>query len=77
MIRIDRLRLRLPAGFEHRALTIARRVGEMLAEQSVSRDLEIDSVTLSPLQIRIHTSDDEIARLITLQIVAQQTGGTT
>ncbi|HRF06672.1 hypothetical protein [Accumulibacter sp.] len=75
MIRIDRLRLRLPAGFEHRALSIARRVGEMLAEQSVSQDLAIDSVTLSPLKIRIHTSDDEIARLITLQIVAQQAGG--
>ena len=38
MIRIERLRLRLPPGYQHRATSIARKLGEFLAKESVSQD---------------------------------------
>ncbi len=75
MIQIERIRLRLPAGFEHRAGSIARRVCEVLARQSVSQDVSIDTVSIAPQRIHPITSDEEIAQMIANQIVASYAGG--
>ena len=75
MTQIDRIRLRLPAGFEHRAVTIARRLGEELARQSVSLDVAMDNVNITLQQVHANTSDDEIAQMIANQIVAGYGGG--
>ena len=75
MIQIERLRMRLPAGFEHRAATIARRVCEVLARQSVSQDVSMDTVSITPQRIHANTSDDEIAQIIANQIIASYAGG--
>jgi hypothetical protein len=74
MIQIDRLRMRLPTGFEHRATSIARTVGKVLAKQSVSRQVSIDVVSISAQNINTNTSDDEIAQMIVNQLIATHVG---
>jgi len=74
MIQIDRLRMRLPAGFEHRAASIARMVGKVLAKQSVSRQVSIDVVNISAQNISANTPDEEIAHMIVKQLVATHAG---
>lgn len=75
MIQIERIRMRLPAGFEHRAATIARRVCEMLDRHSVSQDVSVDAVSIAPQRIHANTSDDEIAQMIANQIITSYAGG--
>ena len=70
MIRIERIRMHLPAGFEHRAAGIARLVGNELAKQSISDPMLRDSMLVKPPRISAHTRDDEIAAAIVMQIVA-------
>ncbi len=74
MIHIDRIRMRLPAGFEHRATSIARLVGEELAKRSVSQDVSLESVSIKPPQISPGMPDIEIANLIVQQLVASYGG---
>ena len=74
MIQIERIRLRLPAGFEHRATAIARLVGEVLAKQHISQDVSLDSVSIHPQRITAGTPDVEIAYLIVEQIVSSYGG---
>ena len=75
MIRIDSLRMHLPNGFQHRATTISRIVGDLLATQSTqhSVQLELINITLPPL--RAHMPDAEIAQLIVGQINQHLVGG--
>jgi hypothetical protein len=75
MIQIERIRMHLPAGFEHRAATIARRVCEVLARHSVSQDVSVDAVSIAPQRIHASTSDDEIAQMIANQIITSYAGG--
>ena len=75
MIQIERIRMHLPAGFEHRAATIARQVCDVLAKQSVSQDVSIGSVSIAPQRIHANTSDDEIAQMIANEIIASYAGG--
>jgi len=70
MIQIERIRLHLPAGFEHRATSIARMVGEVLAKQHIARDVSLESVSIPPQRIAAGTPDVEIAYLIAEQIVS-------
>ncbi len=74
MIQIDRLRMRLPAGFEHRAASIAHMVGKVLAKQAPSRQVSNDVVNISAQNIRASTSDDEIAQMIVNQLITTQAG---
>jgi hypothetical protein len=60
----DQLRLVLPAGFEHRAAGIARRVAEELAEMPAPSDLSVRSLSLPPIEIQAGTSDRQIASQI-------------
>jgi hypothetical protein len=64
----DQLRLVLPAGFEHRAAGIARRVAEELAGTPAPADLSLRSLSLPPLEIRAGASDRQIAGQIARSI---------
>ena len=70
----DQLRLVLPAGFEHRAEDIARRVAEELAGLPAPADVSLRSLSLPPLEIRASASDRQIAGQIARSI-AQTVGG--
>lgn len=70
----DQLRLVLPAGFQHRAEGIARRVAEELSGMPAPGDVSIRSLSLPPLEIQAGTSDREIAGRIARSI-AESVGG--
>jgi hypothetical protein len=75
MIQIDRLRMHLPAGFQHRATSIALLVGQALSKQSVSQDVSLKAVSIKPLMLLANQSDSDIAQQIAGQIVASYEGG--
>jgi hypothetical protein len=75
VIHIDRLRMHLPAGFEHRATTLTRMVGDVLSKQSVSRDVSLDSISIAPQKVNVNTPDIEIAQMIVAQIISGNQGG--
>ena len=75
MIRVERLRLKLPSGYQHRAVNIARKLGDMLAMEPVSKDVTLDSLSLTPLQLTGRHSDEEIAQKIAGQIFNAYRGG--
>jgi hypothetical protein len=64
----DQLRLVLPAGFEHRAAGIARRVAEELAELPAPGNVSLRSLSLPPLEIQAGASDRHIAGQIARSI---------
>lgn len=64
----DQLRLVLPAGFEHRAEGIARRVAEELAGLPAPADVSLRSLSLPPIQIQAGSSDRQIASQIARSI---------
>ncbi len=68
MLRIDRMRMQLPAGFEHRASSIARKVGESLLGIQSHESRIIDRLSISPVKISINATDQEIAQSVTQQI---------
>ena len=75
----DQLKLVLPAGFEHRAAGIARRVAEELAGMPAPGDLSIRALSLAPIEIQAGTPDREIAgriaRSISESVVAAGVAG--
>lgn len=70
----DQLRLVLPAGFEHRAEGIARRVADELAELPAPGDVSLRSLSLPPLEIQAGTSDRQIASQIAGRIARSIAG---
>lgn len=68
MLHIERMRLQLPASYEHRASLIARMVGESLAEFSPSVTGRIERLTVGPVQVLPNASDQEIAHSIAQKI---------
>ena len=74
MIQIERIRMRLPSGFRHRATSIAGLVGDALTKQPVSQDMSLESVSLTPQKISVNNTDTEIAGLIVKQIVSSLEG---
>ena len=71
MLRIERLRLHLPPGYEARAADIAQHVGELLARADVSGLRSKDSVIVPRLAIDSHASDRDVATAVTHAITAQ------
>ena len=67
--------MHLPAGFEHRATALARLVGDLLAKQSVSRNVSLDSISIAPQRINPNTPDVEIAQIIVAQILSANQQG--
>ena len=76
MINIDRLRMHLPAGYQHRATSIAMLVSNGLAKQKVSQSISLESIVITPVQIRKNNSDEEIANLIINKIISGYQGET-
>jgi len=76
MLHIERLRMQLPAGFEHRASTIARLVGESMAEIPFSENRTLDRLSVSPVQISPNSTDQEIAQRVAKQIASTIGEGT-
>lgn len=71
----DQLKLVLPAGFEHRAAGIARRVAEELAGLPAPADVALRSLSLPPIQIQAGASDRQIAGQIARSIAGTVRGG--
>jgi hypothetical protein len=61
MLSIDSLRLRLPAGFEHRAQRIGRLLGEALARIELGSSAVIEGLALAPIAIAGNATDAEVA----------------
>lgn len=76
MLQIERMRMRLPAGFEHRASTIARLVGESMAEIQPSENRTLDRLSISPVQVSQNATDQEIACSVAKRIASALGRGT-
>ena len=72
---IDRLSLSLPSGFEHRADTIARGVGDELARLPWPGDCRVDHLQVAPLTLRPELSNHQIAAQIARAIHSRLTEG--
>ena len=67
-LHIDELRLRLPAGYEHRAGAIAREVAVFLGEADVGAYRSDALVRVPPLRVSAAASDQEVAKAIAASI---------
>ena len=72
---VDRLSLRLPPGFEHRADTIARGVGDELARLPWPGDYHLDHLQIAPQTVRPEQSNHQIAAQIARAIHSRITEG--
>ena len=70
MLRIDRLRMQLPAGFKHRASSIARLVGESMAGIHPSQNRTLDRLSIGPIQVSPNSTDQDIAHSVTERIAS-------
>ena len=70
MLHIERMRMQLPAGFEHRASAIARLVGESMAEIHVSENRTLDRLSVSPVKVLPNATDQEIAHSVAERIAS-------
>ena len=68
MLHIERMRMHLPAGFEHRASSISRLVGESMAEFHPSQNRTLDSLSIGPIQISPNATDQDIAHSVAERI---------
>jgi hypothetical protein len=75
MLHIERMRMQLPEGFEHRASTIARLVEESMAEIQLSENRTLDRLSISPVQVSPKATDQEIAHSIAERIASTLGGG--
>jgi hypothetical protein len=64
ILHIEQLRLRLPAGYEHRALRIAHEVAALLAEADAGAGRSRALLRVPPLRINAAASDRDVARAI-------------
>lgn len=64
MIEIGRLRLQLPAGFEHRGARISRLVADQLARHPIDVNLDIRHLASGPVSISSAQSDHQAAHRI-------------
>jgi hypothetical protein len=68
-IKIDRLSLRLPQGFELRAKAISHRIGVELNRQNWSRDINIDCLRLPPVSVSMQEGDSAVAQKVVAAII--------
>ncbi len=71
MLTIDRLRLHLPSGYQHRAAFIGRLLAAELAKMPLKRDLHLERLHLPPVDIVSGAGDGQIARHIAAAIQGQ------
>ena len=70
MIHIERIRMQLPPGFEHRASSIARLVGESMAGIHPAENRRLDNLSIGPVRVSRNATDQEIAGTVTERIAA-------
>jgi hypothetical protein len=70
IVRIEHLRMSLPAGYEHQASEISRHVGELLARTDARLLRSASSLNLPPISIHNNSSPREIAHAIVSGITA-------
>lgn len=75
MLKIDRLRLSLPPGFEARADRIARLVADELAAVPIQGDAHLDRLALPTVEVGHNASNRQIASSIASSMAAHL-GGT-
>ena len=75
MLKIDRLRLSLPAGFETRADRIARLVADELAALPLQGDANLDRLALPTVEVGPRATDRQVASSIASSM-ASHLGGT-
>ena len=76
MLHIERMRMQLPAGFEHRASAIARLVGESMAEFHPIENRTLDKLSIGPVQVSPNATDQEIAHSVAERITSTLGRGT-
>ncbi|MHC4308369.1 MAG: hypothetical protein ACYSSN_00355 [Planctomycetota bacterium] len=76
MLHIERMRMQLPAGFEHRASTIARLVGEALGEFHATENRTLDRFSIGPVQVSPNATDQEVAHNVAERITSMLGRGT-
>ncbi|MFL6203664.1 MAG: hypothetical protein ACJ76J_31225, partial [Thermoanaerobaculia bacterium] len=64
MLKIDRLRLSLPPGYEARAERIARLVADELASLPIQGDANLDRLTLPAVEVGPRATDRQVAGAI-------------
>jgi len=68
-IKIDRLSLRLPQGFESRSNAIARQIGAGLNRQNWRQSIQIDRLKLPPVSVSPHEGDNAVAQKVVAAIL--------
>lgn len=74
MLHIERMRMQLPAGFEHRASSIGRLVADEMAGFEPSEARTVNRLSIKPVQVSPNATDQEIARDIVRQVVSRLRG---
>lgn len=68
MLHIERMQIRLPEGYEHRASAISHLVAQALSQIETVENRSIERLSLSPITIADNVSDQEIANDIAKNI---------
>ena len=76
MLHIERMRMQLPAGYEHRASNIGRLVGEAMATFHPTEERTLDRLSIRPVQVSPNATDQEIAQNIAERILSTLGGRT-
>ncbi len=68
MLTIDRMRLNLPEGFDHRGKHIGRLVAHKLAGMSLKTSLHITRLVVPPVQVHPAFTDEQVAHRVAMAI---------
>jgi hypothetical protein len=71
MLTIDRMRLNLPEGFDHRGERIGRLVAHKLAVVSLKTSLQIEKLSVPPVQVHPAFTDEQVAHRVAMAIYSQ------
>jgi hypothetical protein len=71
MLTIDRMRLNLPEGFDHRGKHIGRLVAHKLAGMSLKTSLHIKRLVVPPVQVHPAFTDEQVAHRVAMSIHSQ------
>jgi len=67
----------MPAGFEHRASSISRLIGDLLATTPPPRNYRLDHLSLPDIQINPAASDAQVAKAVVGGILGSLGSGDT
>jgi len=73
-IKIDRLSLRLPQGFESRANAIAHQIGVEMSRQNWNRNIDMDCLQLPPVSVSLHEEDGAVAQKVVAAMMQEIEG---